>query len=72
MTVNTSSSAAEEGGYLKQEGIETTMGFSWTSCTSVKLIKDYSYILKQEYNNVIVTSTYCEVVGFNVLLFFST
>lgn len=42
MTVNTSSSAAEEGGYLKQEGIETTMGFSWTSCTSVKLIKDYS------------------------------
>lgn len=50
--------AAEQWGYLKQEGIETTMGISWTSCRLVKLIKECCSILKHGHNNLSVTLTF--------------
>lgn len=68
-SVNASASAAEERGYLKQEGIETTMAASSTSCGSLKLIKEHCSLLEQQYDNLSITLTFYKAVGLNVLVF---
>lgn len=47
--VTFSLSAAEEWSYLKQEGTETTMGVSWISCRSSKLVRVFCYQKTQKY-----------------------